>query len=140
MTTETPGPFAQEQTLKETFAREWLKTGDPFKAAMNIWPKDTGRALRAAWEYPTDPEMLEIRAKLLADEGEKSFLPTKEELARDVYSLSEQTTRPIEERLKGYRLYAEIMGYIDKPLPAKPSGDGTARPYNFVVMPYEPEQ
>lgn len=137
MSEPAPGPFAQEQTSKEAFVREWLKTGDPFKAAMNVWPNNTGRALRASWEYPIDPQILELRAKILADEGERAFLPTKEELARDVYGLSQQSTRPIEERLKGYRLYAEIMGYIDKPLPAKPNNDGNSRPYNFVVMPYE---
>lgn len=94
--------------------REWLLCNDPFKAALVIIPNDTGKALRISTEWPQDEYVLELRAEIVASEGADAFLPSKDELAQQVY-LDTLTARVFEDKLKGYRLYAEIRGFIEKP-------------------------
>jgi hypothetical protein len=103
-----------EHALKERFVREWLLCNDPFKAALSVIPNDTGKALRISTEWPQDEYVLELRSEIIASEGSDAFLPSKDELAREIY-LDAKTMRVPEDRLKGFRLYAEIRGFISKP-------------------------
>lgn len=103
-----------ESALIETFVREWLLCNDPFKAALTVIPNNTGKALRISTEWPVRKDVLELRSEILANEGSSAFLPSKDELARTVY-LESQGARVFEDKLKGYRLVAEICGYIEKP-------------------------
>lgn len=104
--------------LKERFVRAWLREPDTFKAALSVLPssnpRTTGWALHISSEWPDDPEVLELKADILEEEGEDEFLPTKAELAKRVYERAEETRNP-DDAQKLYKLYAEIRGFIEKP-------------------------
>ncbi len=102
---------------KQKFVEFWLTMPkDPFKAALEIFPENTNRALRIAAEWPKDPEVLEIKEKLLsnAKEGELSFLPSKTEWAREVWNMSQNKNIDFENKIKVLKLYADGRGFIEK--------------------------
>lgn len=104
-----------DQALKDAYADELLRTADPFKAAVAVvGTQDTGLALRISTEWPNDPYIKEKQAELLELNGEAAYVASKLQLARKVFELGD-TARAIEDRLKAYRLFGEIMGYIEKP-------------------------
>lgn len=112
-----------QQELKRKFAEAMLKLdGDPFKAAFSIIP-DVGLAMQAANTWPTDPIVAEAKILLLEEKGLRSFLPTKDEQARDIYNMANCEKLDAEVRLKAHRLYAEIMGNIERP--ALPTASNT---------------
>lgn len=103
--------------LKHDFAANLLRyPDDPFKAAFATTP-ETGIALKIAREWPLDPVVKAEQDRLLTTGDAKSFLPTKEAQAKDVYALATSEMIETEDRLKAHRLYAEIMGFIEKPVP-----------------------
>jgi hypothetical protein len=100
---------------KTAFAAELLKTpNDPFKAALAIFDPDTGRALRAAHEWPKDPFVIAEQTRLSAERGELSFLPTKADLARSLWERAHANTTTNDDFTKMARLYADIMDYVPK--------------------------
>jgi len=105
-----------ETEAKEKFARLLLKEpGDPFVIALKLYPDDVKFAARIAVEWPRDPEVLAKRAELGMSVDENSFLPTKAQLARDTWELMhDKYTDPAAFARLG-KLYAELMGYIEKP-------------------------
>jgi hypothetical protein len=101
--------------LKKDFAANLLRyPDDPAKAAFATTPS-TGLALQIAKNWIADPVVLAEQDKLLAGEGAKSFLPTKEAQARDIYAIATSMAIGVDERIKAHRLYAEVMGFIEKP-------------------------
>jgi len=118
-----------QQALKLDFAANLLRTpNDPCKAAFATTP-DTGLALQIAKLWVDDPAVKAHMDKLLVSNDAKSFLPTKEVQARDIYSLATNEQLAPEDRLKAHRLYAEVMGHIEKP-----SQTGTTNILNQGVM------
>ncbi len=106
---------AHEQQLKEKFAEELLRNpGDPFKAGLAVFGMNTGRAMQAAQQWATDPYVMEYKDKLLEERGVRSFLPTKEDLAREIIDFARAIGCP-EDKIKAFRLYGEVMGFIEKP-------------------------
>jgi hypothetical protein len=103
-----------DEIEKEAFAREWLRLNDPFKAAIAIVGADAGRALQISNDWIKDADVLKFKAKLIAESGEAAFIPSKEAFALKVFEVAE-SARHTEDRLKAYRLFGEIMGYIEKP-------------------------
>lgn len=102
--------------LKKEFAAQLLRNdGDGFKAAFAVCGSDTGLALQIGREWPKDTAVLAEQARLLTTSDAKTFLPSKEQQARDVYAMATDQLKAIEDRLKAHRLYAEIMGHIEKP-------------------------
>lgn len=100
---------------KIAFAAALLKwPTDPFKAAFSVF-SDTGTAMQVAVQWRNDPVVLAEQSKLLEVEGPKPFLPTKEDQARDIYDIATASIYDSEVRLKAHRLYAEVMGFIEKP-------------------------
>lgn len=105
-----------EQELKSAFAAELLKTpNDPFKAALAVFGADTGRALRAAHEWPNDADVLAEKARLSGELGEMAFLPGKAELARSIWERAHNERTTTDDYAKLAKLYAEVRGFIDKP-------------------------
>lgn len=103
-----------EDERKTAFAIQLLKNPDnPFKAALAI-EANTGEALKMAHFWVNDEFVLEEKARILGECGAKSFLPTKDEYAKAVYSLAE-TASFVDDKLKAFRLYGDIMGFIEKP-------------------------
>lgn len=103
-------------SLKHDFAANLLRyPDDPFKAAFATTP-ETGIALQIARDWPRDPVVQAEQDRLLTTGDAKSFLPTKEAQAKDIYALATSVAVADEDRLKAHRLYAEIMGFIEKPI------------------------
>lgn len=110
-----------ELEQKHAFAEAWLRhPKDPFAAARDVFGADTGRALIVAQTWTLDVEVLAHQQRLIDEHGARSFLPTKEEFARRVLDATDALNDSVlafEDKLKGYKLFAEIMGYIEKPGP-----------------------
>lgn len=112
--------WPSEQEDKKAFAIAWLKQSDPFKAAVSVFgPTQAGKCLKIADEWPNDPFVIQYYNELLEEKGEEAFLPTKAAVARKVMETAEGFIH-VDNKLKAFRLYAEIMGYITKP----EAGDG----------------
>jgi hypothetical protein len=118
-----------QQALKQAFAEALLRTpDDPFKAAFSV-TTDNGLACQIATNWPKDREVAQFQVALIEEKGAKTFLPDKEQQARDVYKIAEAPNLDPEVKLKAHRLYAEIMGHIQD---AKHSGG--VQIANFGVM------
>lgn len=112
---DKPASSATNNEDKTAFAAELLKTpNDPFKAALAVFDPDTGRALRAAHEWPNDPFVIAEQARLSEERGELSFLPTKADLARSLWERAHANTTTNDDFTKMARLYADIMDYVPK--------------------------
>lgn len=110
-----------EEEQKRAFAAALLRTpDDPVKAAFASIPS-TGLAIQAAKLWLTDPIVVAEKIRLIETNGLKSFLATKEEQAKDIYQMATDTRIDEEVRLKAHRLYAEILGHIEKPQLLPPS-------------------
>jgi len=104
-----------DEDIKSQFAVALLKNPkEPFKAALFLFNGNVQQALMAATDWVHDPYVLEKKKELIEEFGEAKFLPTKFEVAREVIEIArEETDNDI--KLKGYRLYGDYLGYIEKP-------------------------
>lgn len=114
--------------LQKRFASIFARTpNDPKKAAFIVFPgpENLGRALQAASIWPHDP-VVRALVDAIWDGNEEDYLPTKEQVAREILTLA-QTARATDERLKAYDLYGKYMGFTNKdqkpPPSANPLGD-----------------
>lgn len=87
---------------------------DPFTAALKVFPQNTQRALRIAQEWPRDPYVLSEVKRLKAEGGDMDGLPTKADLAREIWNTAKGNVEP-DEKVKLLKLYGEVRGFIDKP-------------------------
>jgi hypothetical protein len=111
-----------EAKRRELFAYQLLKEpGEVFKAGFAAFPEGTPEAhalaMQAATEWPSEDEMIELKTELVAKHGEAHFLPSKGDLAREVYKIVKDG-RTNMDKLSAAKVYAEIMGFIEKPGPA----------------------
>ena len=102
-------PISKEQ--KEKFVHALLRQEDPFKAALAVWPDDVGTALYASNSLPNDPEVIELKEQAIRENGQEAFLPTKADLAKAVWDLANCTDN--DEAIKAFKLYGDIMGFIE---------------------------
>lgn len=108
-------PAVDRTELKLCFAANLLRSpDDPMKAAFATTP-DTGLALQIARQWIDDPVVKVEQERLLNTSEAKSFLPSKEQQAKDIYAMATNDRLATEDRLKAHRLYAEVMGHIEKP-------------------------
>ena len=108
-------PSEQLAAEKKAFALELLKQNDPFKAATAVFGvTKPGKCLQVAAEWEKDALVQQFMAELLVEQGEEAFLPTKASLAKRVMDTAEGFAHA-DNKLKAFRLYAEIMGFIAKP-------------------------
>lgn len=106
-----------EAEEKAAFAALLLKTpSDPFKAALALFPDNVSRALRIATEWPRDSLVIEEQGKLVTSAGDMAFLPSKADLARLIWGKLEDDKINADEFAKLGKLYAEVRGFIDKPI------------------------
>ena len=109
-------PQADVDAQKELFAIAWLQyPDDPFKAGLAVFPGEAGLAMNAAQSWVMDPVVLAKKAAVITEVGEESFLPTKVDLARAVWDLARNDKCANEEKIKAYKLYGEIRGFIQGP-------------------------
>ena len=97
-----------------------------YEAACLTFPDqcDDNLALMAMEQYPFDRVVIEERARLEAEEPTDG-LPSKAQQARDIYNLAQGATS-IDDKLKAHKLYAEIMGHVQKP------GDGAGGGNTYI--------
>lgn len=111
-----------ESEEKAAYAALLLKERDPFKAALQLFPDNTNRALWVANHWPNDAEVKAEQSRLSEEEGD-SFLLSKREFLQDIEARMKGTTYPngtvvpttAEEYAKLAKLYAETRGFIEKP-------------------------
>jgi hypothetical protein len=110
------------------------------EAAMRVFPLpgDEILATKARTDWLNDPIVLEELDRLSKsqDYGE---LPSRAQQARDIYNLAQDHTKPIDDRIKAHKLYAEIMGFVQKPGNAGQGGGNTYIDNRRVILlPQEP--
>lgn len=129
------GPFAQELELKRLFAIAVLKKPlrkpqDSYDIATTIFGGDTISSMRAGASWAADPDVLRMKDEMLKQYGADFFLPTKEEIARELLDIANEKydnghlKHDARDREKLLRLYCEVMSFIEKP---KPGGNGAVK-------------
>lgn len=111
-----------ESEEKAAYAALLLKERDPFKAALQLFPDNTNRALWVANHWPNDEEVKAEQTRLSNEEGD-SFLLSKREFLQDIEQRMRGTVYPNgavipptpEEYAKLAKLYADVRGFIEKP-------------------------
>lgn len=98
------------------FAKALLRTGDAMAAAYEV-TDDTETCARLATEGKDSPVVLSIIERANGGELSLDLLPDKATLGLRIYKETRECTNTatLEARLKGYKLYAELMGFIEKP-------------------------
>lgn len=100
---------------KQLFAVAMLKPGaDPYAVALEVFGGDIPKALIASRQWPSDPEVLEYREIALEDNGAEAYLPSKAEVVTEIWTKAKATLNA-DTAFKGFKLVADIMGYVDKP-------------------------
>ena len=104
-----------EAAHKTAFADEFLHTpGDPFRAALAVFPDDTNKALRIANDWPSDEFVILEMARLRAEKGELAYLPSKADLAQSLWARAHKSFTADADFAKITRLYAEVMDFVPK--------------------------
>lgn len=102
-----------DQEKKEAFVSLWLRSNDPFEAAIEIFGREhAGRALQASVEWPKDAFCLALKEKLLDEQGLEAFLPTKAEFAQMLLTEAKDC-RAKADKHKFMELYAKTMKYVN---------------------------
>jgi hypothetical protein len=111
-----PDEMPNASDLKERFAVAWLKCGDPVNAAWQVFPIAT-----MGWErsyissnWTKDADVLaakEKHAETTSSPGD--LLPDKEAFARKI--LDDSVNWEPDDKVKAWKLYADVMGLIEKP-------------------------
>lgn len=79
--------------------------------------EDQGMAHQAALEWRNSVDCMTVWDALNSKEGSDEVsdgLPTKAILARDVYNVALDGTEDADDRLKAFRLYGEIQGFVNR--------------------------
>jgi len=132
--------FENESELKRQFAELWLALpDDPFKAACNLFGSDYGKASFVAQKWVIDPEVTAYTKTILKERGAKSFLPTKEDLAHKVFKSAENAFE-YKDKCSLFKLYAEIMGFIEKPVVVTGKNGGPIEvATTLALLDYDPD-
>ena len=95
---------------KIAYAKSVAGGEDPVRVALTYVENDPVRALRLVEELSNDPIVIDI----LSTTSSVDKLPQRDDLLKSVWGLAEDYQYNAEDRLKAYRLYAEIMKFLDK--------------------------
>lgn len=115
MPTQIENPFEREAKLKAQFAAAWLRLPTaPFDAACEVYGDDISSALYAANFWVKDPEVLRIKSELEQNRNIEEELLSKEETALQVLSIATSAKEEAKDKIKAFKLYCEIMGFIVK--------------------------
>jgi hypothetical protein len=126
-----------DQDAKKAFALALMeRPGKPFDVAFALFPSnsETSRALQAATEWPSDPDVLEFQRNITADPQQAGILPSKYQAAREVLDRARKC-RDDETYAKLMSLYCTIMGQIDKPGQPISATSNTLNIGKVIMMP-----
>lgn len=123
MTTPDPSTliwhvYASEERKRKFAALARVRPDTPeglYEAACLTFPEEEydNLARLAITQYPHDRVVIEEMARLAKQEPEND-LPTRAQQARDIYNLA-MGAKSVDDRLKAHKLYAEVMGFTQKP-------------------------
>lgn len=123
----------KELEQKKAFAMALIRfNGDASKAGFCI-EQDTGKALQIGFTWSHDEFVKAEMERVFGSAEAKKFLPTKEQQAKDVYSMAVDIKLSTDDRIKAHRLYAEIMQHIEKP---KEATTVTVAVQNVMAVPF----
>lgn len=106
-------PAETEKLLKKLFAAEWARQHDnPFEAARQV-EDQIGKAHFIATNWINDADVLAEVARLRAELGPMSHVPTKEQFAAEVYK-SSKDCKTAGDKLSYLKFFAQVMGYVEK--------------------------
>lgn len=101
--------------IKRAFALRMLECrGDALAAAQRVSPHDIPMRLTLLNDGPGDPDVIAEMDRIVAERGHASFLPDKNALAAAIFEAAGKC-KADDDKLKAYKLYADVMGYIEKP-------------------------
>lgn len=102
-------------TMKR-YAYEMLKNpNDSLGCARRAFVNDDISAAQVADWWPTNPYVLEFRAQLLAEFGEDHFLPTRADIARELFSIGTSAACEAKDRINALDKLAHLLNYVEKP-------------------------
>lgn len=103
----------ETQRLKSQFALALLKTPNDAYAAARTVEAHPGKASWIANNWQYDAEVLEVQSSAQLTLGPAAVLPSQDEFAvillKDAQAITDAETR-----LKYYKLFADVRGYITK--------------------------
>lgn len=101
--------------LKARFAADLLRSKDPDGEAFLIASKlvlgNNNLAVEMSRDWPKDPEVLRIQNELIAEHGIESFMPSKLDVMRKLWQLSEGSYVDARDKISALNAYSEIAGY-----------------------------
>ena len=109
-----------DDDIKRRFAALIFKRADHpaehMAAAQQIFSRrdQTALALQVATEWPRDPVVI-AELERLSENVTGDDLTSKADLARKIMQIGDNPQHSPDERLKAYKQYAELMGFIQKP-------------------------
>lgn len=103
----------ETKTLKQQYALALLKTPNNSYAAARTIEAHPGKASWIAHNWTYDQEVLDIQSRAQQDFGTAAVLPSKDEFAVILLQDAQKITDD-ETRLKYYKLFADVRGYITK--------------------------
>lgn len=107
--------LTNENELKEQFARLLIKYPDNvFYAAKLLFEPNISLCLQIARDWPKDELVISIKNRILIGADYKMLLASKADVAQDVHKIASNELTHTEYRLKGYELFAKMMGYVEK--------------------------
>jgi hypothetical protein len=97
--------------LKKQFASAlYLEPGNPFKAALSVFPEDTGSACLYAVQWKDDPEVWD-EIERLSKSPDINSIPDKTQVAKAAWDLA-TTCFEGKDRIAALRLLSEILGFM----------------------------
>ena len=108
-------PVVVDDAAKLRFAAELVRTKNPATAAMSIIVGNPGLALKYSYELQVDPIVVAEIERLKDEFGEEAFLPSKAQLAREIYDRANRDGVDHEEYVKLIQLHCSMRGLIEKP-------------------------
>lgn len=98
---------------KDIYALELAKhPNEPLKAALVATNNVLGDALRLMAECTGDPAFADRQRELVEAADATEFIPSKELVAFEILTLGRKADANDDFKLRAYRLFAEVMGFI----------------------------
>lgn len=123
-----------EIDLKKLFARQWLKTNNPGKAAAEIFGDDTVTYIQVAATWISDPLVLSEKERIIQDEPEENYMPSKYDACMLAWDVANNGKAYLEDRFKFLKLYADMRGLIPKGNQVNVNVDNSTNTSNRVMI------
>lgn len=116
----SPKPdFADDENLKKKFGIELAKGKPGFEAGIELFDKETSKALWASLNWINDPVVQAAKDSYLKAIAENQKPLDKEQLLAKILAFADERYNGVplveaKDRIKALELYAKISGFVDK--------------------------